>query len=210
MIDVLIILKCNGIIFHACMQWSHHILSTCSKANISLNFLHRNLNKCSRNVKENAYLTIIFRPSLEYTAWAWDPYHEYLMYAWHWKYSMSCCKVGFLWIVTIAVQQIVCWTTLNSPLYYREDMLHNRISQFGQFHSFNTTSIIYLANTVSNPTTSSTPFHRTSQFYCIASDKFFRKAICTYSKNMEQLIITQQHAITTERPFNNLKIKNKF
>ena len=50
-----------------------------NKAKKSLNFLRRNLSKCSINVKENAYLTIV-RPLLEYAACVWDPYQEYLLY----------------------------------------------------------------------------------------------------------------------------------
>ena len=61
------------------MQWSHHIQAMCIKANRSLNFLQPNLSKCSSNVKQNAYITII-RPLLEYAACVWDPYHEYLIY----------------------------------------------------------------------------------------------------------------------------------
>ena len=63
------------------MHWSHHISSMCSKANRSLNFLRRNLSKCSSDtdIKENAYLTIV-RPTLEYAACVWDPHQEYLIY----------------------------------------------------------------------------------------------------------------------------------
>jgi len=68
-----------GIIFHEHMQWSHHILSMCSKANRSFNFLHCNLSKCSSDIKENAYL-IIVRRTLEYATYVWDPYQEYLIY----------------------------------------------------------------------------------------------------------------------------------
>ena len=68
-----------GIILHEGMRWLHHIQSICNKANKSLNFLRRNLSKCSINVKENAYLTIV-RPLLEYAACVWDPYQEYLIY----------------------------------------------------------------------------------------------------------------------------------
>ena len=45
----------------------------------SSNFLRRNFNKCNGTVKENAYPTIV-RTSLEYAAFIWNPYHEYLMY----------------------------------------------------------------------------------------------------------------------------------
>ena len=65
-----------GLTFHENMQWSHHIQAMCIKANRSLNFLRHNLSKCSSNVKQNAYITII-RPLLEYAACVWDPYHEY-------------------------------------------------------------------------------------------------------------------------------------
>ena len=66
----------HRLIFHESMQWSHHIQAMCIKANRSLNFLQQNLSKCSSNVKQNAYITII-RPLLEYAACVWDPYHEY-------------------------------------------------------------------------------------------------------------------------------------
>ena len=67
-----------GINFHEFMHWSHHISSMGSKANRSLNFLRHNLSKCSSDIKENAYLTIV-RPTLEYAACVWDPYQEYLI-----------------------------------------------------------------------------------------------------------------------------------
>ena len=71
--------KYLGIILHEGMRWLHHIQSICNKSKKSLNFLRRNLSKCSINVKENAYLTIV-RPLLEYAACVWDPYQEYLLY----------------------------------------------------------------------------------------------------------------------------------
>ena len=52
-----------GLIFHESMQWLHHIQAMCIKANRSLHFLRRNLSKCSSNVKQNAYITVI-RPLL--------------------------------------------------------------------------------------------------------------------------------------------------
>ena len=52
-----------GLIFHESIQWSHHIQAMCIKANRSLNFLRHNLSKCSSNVNQNAYITII-RPLL--------------------------------------------------------------------------------------------------------------------------------------------------
>ena len=43
------------------------------KASQTLNFLRRNLSKCSPSVKASAYLTLV-RPIMEYAAVAWDPY----------------------------------------------------------------------------------------------------------------------------------------
>ena len=40
-----------------------------------MNFLKCNLSCCSSNIKTTAYLTIV-RPSMEYAAVIWDPYHH--------------------------------------------------------------------------------------------------------------------------------------
>ena len=52
-----------GITLHKSMQWSHHIDIVCNKASKALNFIRRNLSKCSTE---------------EYTACVWDPYQKYL------------------------------------------------------------------------------------------------------------------------------------
>ena len=44
-----------------------------TEASKTLNFLKRNLNKCSEQVKESAYLTMV-RPQLEYASDVWDPH----------------------------------------------------------------------------------------------------------------------------------------
>jgi len=59
---------------------SHHIQALCKKANKTLNFMRRNLNKCNRSIKASAYLTIT-RPLLEYASCAWDP-HQIASYIW--------------------------------------------------------------------------------------------------------------------------------
>ena len=48
---------------------------TWNDPNRTLNFLKRNLSCCSSNIKATAYLTIV-RPSMEYAAVIWDPYHH--------------------------------------------------------------------------------------------------------------------------------------
>ena len=59
------------------MQWSHHIDIVCNKASKTLNFIWRNLSKCSTEVKSTTYLTLV-RPIMEYTACVWDPHPKYL------------------------------------------------------------------------------------------------------------------------------------
>ena len=43
-----------------------------TKGSRTLNFLKHNLNKCSSQVNESAYLTMV-RPQLEYASDVWDP-----------------------------------------------------------------------------------------------------------------------------------------
>ena len=55
------------------LNWNNHIAGIIGKANRSLGFIRRNLNKCPENVKEQAYLALV-RPQLEYGCCAWDPH----------------------------------------------------------------------------------------------------------------------------------------
>ncbi len=59
------------------LSWKTHVEQVCAKANRSLGFLRRNLSRCSRDVKIQAYLALV-RPQLEYAAAAWDPGYKYL------------------------------------------------------------------------------------------------------------------------------------
>ena len=67
-----------GITLHKTMQWSHHIDVICKKASKVLNFIRRNLSKCSIEVKSTAYFTLV-RPIMEYAASVWDPHQQYLI-----------------------------------------------------------------------------------------------------------------------------------
>ena len=62
-----------GVILNTSLSWSPHISSIVTKASKTLNFLKRNLNKCSEQVKESSYL-IMVRPQLEYASDVWDPH----------------------------------------------------------------------------------------------------------------------------------------
>jgi len=68
-----------GITLDKSMHWSYHIQALCKKANKTLNFIRRNLNKCDKSIKASAYLTIV-RPLLEYASCVWDPYQKYLIH----------------------------------------------------------------------------------------------------------------------------------
>ena len=54
------------------LSWHTHVDATAAKASKTLGFLRRNLNECSKEVKETAY-TALMRPTLEYASPAWDP-----------------------------------------------------------------------------------------------------------------------------------------
>jgi hypothetical protein len=58
------------------LNWKKHISNTTCKANRTLGFLRRNLGRCSMEVKQQAYTTLI-RPQMEYASSVWDPYRQY-------------------------------------------------------------------------------------------------------------------------------------
>ena len=129
-----------GITLHKTMQWSHHIDIFCNKASKALNFIKRNLSKCSTEVKSTAYLTLV-RPIMEYAACVWDPYQKYL---------------------TDNIEKIQRWAARWVLSNYRQqssatDMLHqlqwpslqqrqytSRLSQFHKIVHHHTTTAIYM------------------------------------------------------------------
>ena len=64
-----------GVILDNKLSWSLHISNIGAKASRTLNFSKRNLSCCSSSIKATAYLMIV-RPSMEYAAVIWDPYHH--------------------------------------------------------------------------------------------------------------------------------------
>ena len=63
-----------GIIVHKSLSWSPHISDIITQASRTLNFIKRNLSKCSSQVKESAYLTMV-RPQLEYASDVLDSHY---------------------------------------------------------------------------------------------------------------------------------------
>jgi len=77
-----------GVIFHQSLSWSHHTDYLYNKATKSLNFLKRNLSKCSKEVKITAYLTSVHL-LLENASYVWDPHQLYFG-----EGATTCCKMG--------------------------------------------------------------------------------------------------------------------
>ena len=57
------------------MNWDPHISKVTSKANKTLGFLRRNLNKCLQDIKESACKSLV-QPHHEYASAVWDPYRQ--------------------------------------------------------------------------------------------------------------------------------------
>ncbi|XP_072024920.1 uncharacterized protein [Amphiura filiformis] len=55
------------------MSWQTHINNISAKANRMLGLIRRNLRGCSRNLRQQAYLTLV-RPHLEYCSPIWNPH----------------------------------------------------------------------------------------------------------------------------------------
>ena len=62
-----------GVLLTSSMSFSPHINNIVAKASKMLNFIRRNLSKCTKDVKSTAYLSLV-RPILEYSSPVWDPY----------------------------------------------------------------------------------------------------------------------------------------
>jgi hypothetical protein len=62
-----------GVQISSDLSWDQHITNIAAKANRSLGFVRRNLQRCPEKVKEQAYVALV-RPHLEYACCAWDPY----------------------------------------------------------------------------------------------------------------------------------------
>ena len=68
-----------GVILDQQMTFTSHINYIVSKAAKVLDFLKRNLHKCSTSTKATAYISLV-RPILEYASSVWDPYHYNKIY----------------------------------------------------------------------------------------------------------------------------------
>jgi hypothetical protein len=55
------------------LSWGQHIDIISNRANRSLNFIRRNLSRCSSTTKQMAYKSLV-QPHLQYASAAWDPY----------------------------------------------------------------------------------------------------------------------------------------
>ena len=62
-----------GVEINQDLKWDTHINKITAKANRSLGFIRRNLASCPKNLKAQAYTTLVrLRPLLEYSSTVWD------------------------------------------------------------------------------------------------------------------------------------------
>ena len=54
-------------------SWNEHIQATATAAHNKLSFLQRNLYRCTQEIKDLSYKTLV-RTKLEYACSVWDPY----------------------------------------------------------------------------------------------------------------------------------------
>jgi len=62
-----------GIMLDSKLSFSTQIRYAAAKATKTLNFIRRNLSKCSQSTKAKAYSSMV-RPTLEYCSTVWDPH----------------------------------------------------------------------------------------------------------------------------------------
>ena len=62
-----------GVTVSSDLRWHHYINTISNKANRTLNFIRRNIYRCSPEAKVLAYTSLV-RPHLEYASAVWDPY----------------------------------------------------------------------------------------------------------------------------------------
>ena len=65
-------IKYLGVTITYDLRWNTHISNMCTKTNITLGFLRRNLYQCHQDVKEATYKGLV-RPILEYGSCVWNP-----------------------------------------------------------------------------------------------------------------------------------------
>lgn len=69
--------KYLGVTINNKLKWDDHINNITKKTSSKLGFIQRNLARCSKNIKESAYNTLV-RPNLEYCSSVWDPHNKSL------------------------------------------------------------------------------------------------------------------------------------
>ena len=67
-----------GVTLDSTLSFNRHIDATCKKANSILSFIQRNLSKCHRKIKIDAYNYFV-KPILNYAATVWSPHTERYM-----------------------------------------------------------------------------------------------------------------------------------
>ena len=68
-----------GVTLNSTLTWNIHITNVTNQATKTLNFIKRNLGKCTNQIKSKAYMSLI-RPILEYATQVSDPYQKTLIH----------------------------------------------------------------------------------------------------------------------------------
>ena len=116
-----------GVILQSRLSWLPHINTIINKASKTLNFIKRNLYKCSTSVKASAYLSLV-RPLLEYASTIWDPYQRTYIQALE-KIQRRAAR----W-VTADYSRTSSVTTMLTSLQWPTLELRRKISRLQLFH----------------------------------------------------------------------------
>ena len=68
-----------GVTFTSTLTWNTHISNVTNRATKMLNFIKRNIGKCTNQIKSKVYMSLI-RLILEYATQVWDPYQKTLIH----------------------------------------------------------------------------------------------------------------------------------
>ena len=155
-----------GITLHKTMQWSHHIDVICKKPSKVLNFIRRNLSKCSIEVKSTAYFTLV-RPIMEYAASVWDPHQQYLI-----DNIEKIQRRAARWVISDYRQQSSVTNMLNQ-LHWPTLQLRCYVSKLSQIHktvyhhntAINMPSYYVYAYIISNQTITYISIHHSIYFH---------------------------------------------
>ena len=146
----------ESLFIHHCLGHHAHISDIVTKASRTLNFIKPNLSKCSSQIKESAYQTMV-KPQLEYASDVWNPHYvgdikeleKVQRRAARWVLN----DYGWFSSVYLMLNQL-SWPTLQS--HCKLSRLHTSIlSSIASVNSF----ILFICNMIYKTLSPSSPLH---------------------------------------------------